>query len=101
MAEFHSLPYPSLLALASAGGCVPGDLYYCPQGKTGSGELFLAITGEPNPGLAPLGNIVLSGNFSLAGSPGPTGATGPQGPQGPAGPEPSLASQIALSIALG
>jgi hypothetical protein len=97
MAQFHALPYESLLALVNSGGAVPGDLYYASDRK----ELFLAITGQPNPSVFPLSSLILTGEYSLSGPQGPAGATGATGPQGPAGPAAPLSQMVALAVALG
>jgi hypothetical protein len=100
MAQFHSLPKLALLALVAAGDAIPGDFYFCSD----SAESFLAITGTPNPAVAPLSSVILTGEYSLSGPAGPVGPAGPQGETGPAGPQGpgiSMAQMIATAIALG
>jgi hypothetical protein len=92
MAAFHSLPKASLLALVAAGGAIPGDVYFAND----TGETFLAMTGQPNPGIAPLSSLILTGEYQLAGP--PSTVPGPAGPTGPAQP---LSTVIAMAVALG
>ena len=94
MAQFISMSKQNLLALVNGGKAIAGNLYYANDTQ----ELFLCVTGNPNPALFPMTSLILSGNYELQGPPGAAGATGPAGPQGPATP---LAQQIALTVALG
>jgi hypothetical protein len=99
MATFRSMTLANILSLVNAGQAIPGDLLYA--NDQNPGQLFLVVTGNPNPALFPMTSLILSGNYELQGPPGATGPTGPQGPAGPAGPGISLAQVIATSIALG
>jgi hypothetical protein len=100
MAQFISMKKQQLIAMASAGQIVAGNLYF----SNDTQELFLAVTGTPNAALFPMSSLILTGEYELAGNQGPAGADGaqgPAGPHGPAGPGISLAQAIATSIALG
>jgi hypothetical protein len=97
MAQFISLKKQQLLAQASAGQIVAGNLYFASDTQ----ELFLAVTGEPNPALFPMSSLILTGQYELAGNPGPAGADGERGPAGPQGPGITTAQMIATAIALG
>lgn len=98
MAQFLSVKKQTLIAMANAGQIVAGNLYFASDTQ----ELFLAVTGEPNPALFPMSSLILTGQYELAGNPGPAGADGAQGPKGdPGSPGISLAQVIATSIALG
>jgi hypothetical protein len=97
MATFNSLKKQQLIAMASAGQIVAGNLYFANDTQ----ELFLAVTGTPNAALFPMSSLILSGEYELAGNQGPQGIQGETGPAGPQGPPTPLAQQIALTIALG
>ena len=80
MAQFISVKYQQLLAMATAGQIVAGNLYYADEQNPG--QLFLAVTGTPNPNLFPMSSLILTGQYELAWIPGPAGADGATGATG-------------------